>query len=46
MSEATSDSLTEFIQKQFVMTEGRESLFTLIYPSKHLTVDQDDQDSL
>jgi len=46
MSEATSDSLTEFIQKQFVMTEGRESLYTLIYPIKHLTVDQDDQDSL
>jgi hypothetical protein len=46
MSEATYDSLTEFIQKQFVMTEGRESLYTLIFPIKHLAVDQDDQDSL
>jgi small-conductance mechanosensitive channel len=44
MSEATSDPLSEFIQKQFVMTEGRESLFTLIYPSKYLTMDQNDQD--
>ena len=46
MSEATYDSLSEFIQKQFVMTEGRESLYTLIFPTKHLFVDQDDQDSL